>query len=99
MNFKVFFSFLVYNISAINVGGPLKAASTQILVLSNGSTLSATSDAENITYNASVLKGTYMAIGYGSAMYNTDMVIWAAADTTSDSVQYDAKGADTGNAH
>jgi hypothetical protein len=36
-----------------------------------------------VEYNAIVMPNTYLAIGYGTSMTNTDMVYWGANDTSS----------------
>jgi hypothetical protein len=68
---------------------PVEPADPIILTLPNGGTLTATYSDENITYNAHVLIGTWMGIGYGTTMTDTDEVIWAAGASTSDSATYD----------
>lgn len=48
--------------------------------LPNGSTLYAVYDSVNsvVIYNVVVMPGTYLAIGYGTTMTNTDMAFWGA---------------------
>jgi hypothetical protein len=70
---------------------PEPTNSTLILNIDkNGSTLSATATDSDITYLAHVIKGTYLAIGYGTSMSDTDMVFWAAGSSESSSNVYDA---------
>jgi hypothetical protein len=51
--------------------------------------LSATYQDNNIIYLAHVKKGTYLAIGYGTSMTNTDEVFWAAGTSVATSAVYD----------
>jgi hypothetical protein len=57
--------------------------------LPNGSTLYAVYDSTNnvVIYNVVVMPGTYLAIGYGTSMTNTDMAFWGANGASS--VMYD----------
>ena len=60
-----------------------------ILTLTNGSTLSAGYSSETVTYFAHVKMSTWMGIGYGNSMENTDEVIWAAGVDYVSSTVYD----------
>ena len=59
---------LIAGLYAINVRAPTSTTGTQLISYPNTSTLYATYDqaAGTITYNANVIKGTYIAIGYGA---------------------------------
>jgi len=56
---------------------------TKVLELSNGSYLSAGLDSTNqkIVFQAHVLAGSYLAIGFNNSMTNTDMISWEAGST------------------
>jgi hypothetical protein len=60
-----------------------------VITLPNGSTLYASyiSASSLIQYNVVVMPNTYLAIGYGTSMTNTDMAFWGANGTAS--VMYD----------
>ena len=60
-----------------------------ILTLENGSTLEVGYSDDTVTYIAKVLPSTWIGIGYGSSMTNTDEVIWAAGADVSLSTVYD----------
>jgi hypothetical protein len=60
-----------------------------ILELPNGSTLEAGYSDNTVTYVASVLPSTWMGIGYGDSMIDTDEVIWAAGADVGTSTVYD----------
>lgn len=67
----------------------LKAAvtTTKVLELTNGSTLNVGYDQANskVLYEASVKVGTYLGMGFGSSMTDTDMIAWEAGSTASTS--------------
>ena len=65
---------------------PTPVATTLILEMPDGSTLSAGYDNLTITYSAHVLHDTYLAIGYGKQMADTNMVSFAAGSTANNSV-------------
>jgi len=60
-----------------------------VITMPNGSTLYASynSATSTVQYNAIVMPNTYLAIGYGTTMENTDMAFWGA--NGADSVMYD----------
>lgn len=60
-----------------------------VVTLPNGSTLYASYDSTNsqVIFNAIVMPNTYLAIGYGTSMVQTDMAFWGANSTAS--VMYD----------
>jgi hypothetical protein len=77
---------------AIEVGGPraTEDANSNLLTIDNYSYLTATYSDENITYYAHVLQDNWLAIGYGTSMMGTDVVIWAAGSDVDTSAQYDS---------
>ena len=66
-------------------GSALTQFGQPLVTLPNGSTLYAAWDATNsvVQYDAIVMKNTYMSIGYGTDMTNTDMVFWSANGASS----------------
>ena len=68
---------------------PTIAAASQILKLDNGNTLSASATHDAITYVAHVAKESWMGIGYGTSMTQTDEVMWAAGADVKNSSVYD----------
>jgi hypothetical protein len=60
-----------------------------LLTLSNGSTINATVSGDNVTYVAHVLVNTWIGVGYGTSMTDTDEVIWAAGASIDASSVYD----------
>lgn len=66
-------------------GGAVNQFGQPLVTMPNGSTLYAVWDATNsvVQYDAIVMAGTYLSIGYGTDMTNTDMVFWGANGASS----------------
>lgn len=61
------------------------AYGTPLLTMPNGSTLYAFYDTTNLVvqYDVIVMNNTYLAIGYGTSMTDTDMIYWGANGASS----------------
>ena len=66
--------------------GSAGCSGTSLITTSNGSMLNATYDSTlgAVIYDVCVQPNSWLAIGYGTSMTNTDMVWWSANDAASE---------------
>jgi len=76
---------------------PPGCVGTSDVMTSNGSLLNVTYDSANnvVVYNVCVQPNSWLAVGYGTSMTNTDMVWWSANTTSSQQLDLYSTGETT----